>query len=1022
MTTGFRKALLLRTTLLAALAVPGMAAPAFAQQTGPADAEERDVVVVTGSRIARQDYVANSPIVTVDQEDLEATGVTTIDTLLNQMPQFVPDLNMTSNNPGGSGQANLQLRGLGSQRTLVLMNGRRVVPNGSVGSVDVNILPSQLVENIEVITGGASATYGSDAIAGVVNFMLRNDFEGFEVNMQAGVTDEGDGNTEAVSIATGGDFADGRGHAMLMASYNRRDSIYNGTRTFSAISGSSSTSPLGSTIFDSNNLPDVPTLRTFLAGANPGDTIGFNNNNTLFNYVRRVDFVSPGGIDFDGFAQPGAFFNPNFAYDTGALNLLTLPQTRYNVFASTDYEINSNLEVYTDFLFTQYESFSELAPSPAAATTGFRVPVSNPFIPAELRTVLASRPLPLASFRLDKRFNALGARHSADLYDVYQITTGARGELGIGDWSYDAYASLGRVDRITTQTGNVSRSAVQQLLNATDGGASLCAGGFDWFGETTLSEACRTFIGRTAKNLSTTEQRNVEISAQGAVFELPAGEVRLAIGADYREDIFDLIPDGSLTGPLTVQPCIATAAFTGTNLPQAACAGSASTATAGTGNPPLTGSDIAGFNPSGVLKGATDVTEAFAEVLIPVLKDLPLVQELNVTLAGRTSDYSTIGSISTYKADVDWTIVDSLRLRGGYQQATRAPSIGELFAPVLLGFPSIGNPQGADGAPQKSGDPCDVRSGYRSTTGSNLGAATNAQVRALCVTQGVAAGSVDTYTYTNQQVPSFGGGNPSLAEETAKTYSVGVVWSPSFDNPWLENLSASLDYYHIELTDAIGTVDANTMIQQCYNANGTSNPAYDPNNVFCRLFSRDPLSGNIIDALSNNQNLATAETSGVDFQVDWAMDVGPGTLDAGIVGTWLEAFDQQLIPGGEIQQLAGTIANTGPLGSAVGAAQPEVKLLATANYRWGPARAGVRWQHIGEMVNLNAPADQIPAIGYFDLLGSWDFTDSLTLRFSVNNVTNEQPPTYSPAVQANTDPSTYDVLGRRYTVGLTARF
>jgi len=1013
------KAHLLRSTLLAALSVaPGFVSGAFAQDTvGPAEPaadESRDVVIITGSRIARQDYVANSPIVTVGQEELAATGVTTLDTLLNTMPQFVPGINMSSNNPSNGGQANLQLRGLGSNRTLVLMNGRRVVPSNASGTVDVNILPSQLVQNVEVITGGASATYGSDAIAGVVNFILRDDFEGFEVSAQMGQTDRGDGNSESVSIATGGKFADGAGSAMVMLSYNRRDDLYNGSRAFSSISGASAASPLGNTIFDSTNLPSLAAIQAAVPGATASQTFGFNNDGSLFSYVGRNQFISPGGITYDGFAQPGATFNPDFAFNTGALNLLTLPQTRYNVFAHVDYALNDHHEVYTDFLFTQYESYQELAASPAAGPTGWRVPVSNPFITPELATVLASRSNPLASFRLDKRFVALGPRRGSELYDVFQITTGVTGDVGIMDWTYDAYASLGRVDRTTTQTGNVSRSAVQQLLNATDGGAALCAGGFDWFGETTLSAACKAFVGRSAKNLAVNEQRNVEISMQGGAFALPAGEVRFAVGTSYREDTFSLIPDGSLTGPITTQPCNATVAYSGTgpNLAQSVCTG--------TSTPALTGNDIAGFNPSGALAGAGDVTEVFGEVLIPVLKDLPLIQKLDLTIAARTSDYSTVGSLSTYKADIDWQIIDGLRMRGGYQKAVRAPSISELFSPVLLGFPAIGSPQTSGGAPQNSGDPCDNRSGYRSTAVTagvgNLAATTNANVRALCIAQGVSAGVVDTYTYTNGQVPGLSGGNPNLSEETATSYSVGFVWQSPFQDPLLANLSASIDYYNIELEDAIGTISASTMIQQCYNSNGTSNPTYDPNNFYCQLFTRDPLSGNIINPQSNNQNLASNRISGVDFQVDWAYDIGPGTLDAGVVGSWLENADFQSLPGGAF------IEQTGTISSGTASAYPEWKFTADAGYRWGAARISARWQRVGEMKNFNNLAVTIPEIDYFDLIGSYDLTDNLSLRFTVNNITDEQPPFYTPSVQANTDPSTYDVLGRRYTVGFTARF
>jgi iron complex outermembrane receptor protein len=1049
----------LRTTVFAALCVaPGTVSSAFAQDTvAPAAAQEedtRDVVVITGSRIARQDYVANSPIVTLGQDAIEATGVTTLDTLLNEMPQFVPAVNMTSNNPSNGGQANVSLRGLGTNRTLILMNGRRVVPSNNDGTVDINLIPAQLVQNIEVITGGASATYGSDALAGVTNFILR-DIEGFEASVSYGVTDLDDGETTSVSVAAGGDFADGRGNASFMLSYNDRGFIYNANRPFSSISGPSAASPLGSTIFDTINLPTQAAITAAQPGAVNSDTFGFNNNGSLFSYINRNGFVSPGGITYDGFTQPGPFFNPNFSFNTGPLNYLALPQKRYNAFATVDYDINEYVEVYGDFLFTQYESAQELAASPAAgATTGFRVPVSNPFITTELAGILASRSTsaycltgsvgcgtpgsftvattngalvgsvvpntgPLASFLLDKRFTALGARYGAELYDAYQMTTGARGALfGLGDWSYDVYASYGRVDRTTTQTGNVSRSAVQRLLNATDGGASLCAGGFDWFGDKPLSEACKAYVGRTSKNLNVHEQINVEASTQGTVFTLPAGDVKMAVGVGYREDTYQRLTDASLSATISSQPCQASAAYSGAGptLPAAACAGFDPV--------PLTGNDIAGFNPSASFQGSTNVAEFFAEALIPVVRDLPFVEELNLTLAGRMSDYSTVGNVEAYKADIDWTVVDGIRVRGGAQHAVRAPAIGELFAPQLLGFPNIGTPN--TGATSTfSGDPCDIRSAYRSTNGAgaNQSAGTNAQVEALCIAQGLSSGVIDTYTFTNQQVSGFSGGNPTLTEETADSWSLGVVWQSNFEEPLLANLSASVDYYNIELTEAIGSLAADLAIRACYNApTAPFNPTYDPNNFYCSLFERNPLNGNIINAQSVNQNLATAITSGVDFQVDWAYDIGPGTLSVGWVGNWLENFETQALPGAPFTQFEHRIGNTGSLGSGVGAAYPEWKWQMSANYLMGDWRFGARWNHIAEMDNRSNAADSIPATGYLDLLAGWNVSDNVSLRFNINNVLDELPPTYAPAVQANTDPSTYDVLGRRYTIGLTARY
>ena len=476
-----------------------MAAPAMAQ-TAPQDEDDAvDDIVVTGSRIARQDYVANSPIVTVTAEDFQATGSVNIDTLINDLPQFTPAANSTSNNPSNGGQANVQLRGLGTTRTLVLMNGRRLVASNASSVVDLNILPTALISSIETITGGASSTYGSDAVAGVLNFLLDDDFEGVRLDVQYGESDRNDADINSVNLTIGGALGDDRGHAVLSFDYSHRSPIFNAARPFSAISGFSGASPLGSTIFDAQNLPTTAVVNGFITGAVNANTFGFNNNGTLFTYQSARDYVSPGGIDFEGFRTAGPLQQTDFAYNTGPLNYGVLPQNRYNVFGTATYEINPAAEVYTEFLFSQYETSNLLAATPAAGTaTGFRIPSTNPFISAELRAVLNSRPNPAGTFRLDKRFSALGSRVGNEAVSVYQITTGIRGDLeGTRDWTYDAYLSYGRVDDTTTQTGNVSRSAVQRLLDSATAALRLCAGGFNPFGQSTLSAACQTYIGRT---------------------------------------------------------------------------------------------------------------------------------------------------------------------------------------------------------------------------------------------------------------------------------------------------------------------------------------------------------------------------------------------------------------------------------------------------------------------------------------------------------------------------------------------
>jgi outer membrane receptor protein involved in Fe transport len=989
---------LLATTMIAGFALVGFAAPAMAQsQAQDEQATQVGEIVVTGSRIARQDYQSTSPIVTVDAQDFQATGSVTIDSLLNDMPQFVPSVSSTSNNPSNGGQANLNLRGLGTSRTLVLMNGRRVVPSNATGVVDINILPTALIKNIEVISGGASAAYGSDALAGVANFILNDSFEGVQIDAQYGETDRSDGITESYSLTVGGNFADDRGNMVLSIGRSTRAQIYNGARDWAAVSGASGTSPLGSTTFDSNNLPTQGFINNYFGtptvcatSSNPtapcignSGQFGFNNDGSLFSYVLTRNFKSPGGITYDGFAQPGV---GTYAFNTGALNSLQLPLDRWSAYAGGRYKLNDNAEVYSSLLFTQYTAQQELAATPASGnvpSTGFRIPTTNPFIGSELRTFLNARPNPNGSFLLNKRFTEVGGRIGNDRYNVYQLTTGVRGDIADSEWTYDVYAQYGRVDNTTTQLGNVSRSAVQRLLDAPDGGRSLCEGGFNPFGESNLSASCINYISRAGQNTTMSEQTVVEASLQGPLFNLPAGEARGAFGVQYRQDDYAFRPDASLAQTNTVVP-----------RPDGGSNG---------------GSEIAGFNASQALNGNTNSMELFAEVLLPLLTDLPFVQQFDLTLGARYSDYSSIGGVSAYKADFEWQVFDGLRFRGGANRAVRAPSIGELFAPTNTSFPSIGTPS----ATGLSGDPCDIRSSYRN--GPNA-----AKVRALCIAQGISANAVDSYQFGNNQATGITGGNVNLQEETADTWSVGAVYQSRFQHPLLSGFSASVDYYNIEITDVIGTVGASAQLQGCYNAQG-QNPNYDPTNSYCQLFIRDSLTGNVTQARELNQNLATLKTSGIDAQFDWRVELADaglpawGSLNANVVVGWLDTWERQDTAGGPF------INRTGTIDSVFGNTFPEWKMLSSLNWSMGSFGAGVRWRRVGEMTQFGTTTVLEP-LHYFDLNGSWTLNDAVVLRAGVNNLTDEDPRTYAPGVQANTDPSTYDVLGRRYYVGLTARF
>lgn len=977
---------LLATTIIGGAALAMATTPSFAQAQEP-EATDVGEIVVTGSRIARQDYHSSSPIVTVDAQDFQATGSVTIDSLMNDLPQFTPSISATSNNPSNGGQANLDLRSLEPKRTLVLVNGRRLVPSNSDGSADVNLIPTALIRNVETISGGASAAYGSDALGGVANFILNDSFQGVQMDVQYGETDRGDGTTQSYALTVGGNFDDDRGNAVISINRSTRDLIFNAAREFSAVSGASGTSPLGSTTFDTANRPDLAVVQAYFGDTALQNTgaFGFNADGSLFSHIRALNFQSPGGIEYEGFYEPGS----NYLFNTGALNYLQLPLERWNVYSSARYKVNESAEFYGDFMFNQYTADQELAATPAASTTGFRVPSTNPFIPADLRTFLNARPNPDGSFQLNKRFTDLGGRHSEYDYNVYQLTGGVRGQVPKSSWTYDIYAQYGRVSTIETQTGNVSRSSVQTLLDAADGGASLCAGGFNPFGLADISAECLSYIGRTSRTVTTVEQSVVEGTLQGAAFELPAGSVLVALGAQYRENTFDFASDPSLSRMNPTTPHLGA-----DGLPDG-------------GN--IGGVEIAGFNASPSVSGSTNTVDLFAEALIPLVADVPLIQSLDLTLGYRYSDYSSVGGVQSYRADLDWEVVDGLRVRGGYNRAVRAPAIGELFGPASVNFPAIGS---AD-PDSEGGDPCDINGFFRN--GPNA-----AQVRQLCIAQGIDASAVDSYEFANNQANGFSGGNPDLEEETADTWSVGLVYQSQFQSPWLSRLSASVDYYNIEIVDVIDSISAADALRGCFNATG-ENPDYDPNNGYCQLFDRDPLNGSIINVVETLANLGALKTSGIDLQLDWGVDlvdVGApdwGSFNLNAVVGWLANREDSVVEGGAFTDRKGTISDT------FGNTFPEWKSLVSANWAQGPFSATVRWRRVGEMTVYGSD-EVLDATNYFDLVGNWSVNDAVSLRAGVNNVGDQEPRTWNPGVQANTDPSTYDILGRRYFVGLTAKF
>ena len=995
----------LRTLLAVTCAPAALAAlPTMAQEVPtapPAGAEPADVnsIVVTGSRIVRPDYVANSPIVSIGEDALENAGRVTVEKALAQMPQFsgaFGESNGGSNNTGLSGgQAYASLRGLGAKRTLILLDGRRLQPSNPDGSVDLNTIPEALIESVEVITGGASTTYGSDATAGVVNFRLKRDFDGVELYGEAGFSEYSDGESYRLGAITGTEFADGRGHAVISFDYTKRERALEYDRDYyryrSDIPGLA-TIPQGTALFGSNT-PSLAAVNAVFQGqygtpALPGNAagrytgwFGFNTDQTMFSEV---------GVPVYNLRDPesdSAYLvstNPNnqqlnYGYVGGSLQS---DLTRYSVFANVDYEISDDIQAFAQFTFTDYSSLGVSNPTLASNVYGLSVPVTNPFITDDFASILASRQDPNAPFTFYKAFNILGPRLQGYQYTVWQGTAGLSGAVGVKDWTWQVYGSESRARFQNEQTGGASASALTRLLNSPTGGTELCEGGFNPFGNVAVSQACVDYIGRRTLNTNELTQRVVEGSLQGGLFDLPAGEVRFALGADYRYNSYGFEADSLLNQP------------DGT-------------------------SDILGYSVLRPASGAVNTKEIFAELLVPVISDIFAVQEFNLDLGYRFSDYNTIGGAHTYKIDFDWRVIDPLRLRGGYNRSIRAPSVGELYAPVSTGSVGIGSPT----ATNTNGDPCDVRSSYR------LGA-TGAQVRDLCLAQGIPQAIIDSYQLGTAQVFALTGGNPDLQEENADTLSFGAVIESPFTSPWVSGINLSVDWYEIKVNDAIGPLSIAQGIQFCYNSGG-NNPSFDPANYYCSLIQRNPASGVPVNPVQPLLNLGTFKVRGVDVQFDWRLDLDTlfpgnrGRLSLNVAASYLDDFIIQALPGAAEYDYAGSIG-TG-IESGAGTAHPEWKTITSLAWSQDGHSLGLRWRHLDGMIasaRVVSPTSDTRGVGaydVFDLNARAELFEDTELRIGITNLFNRKPPQVGDVPGAY-DPQNYDVIGRYFNAAISTRF
>jgi outer membrane receptor protein involved in Fe transport len=916
--------------------------------------------------------------------------------MLNTLPQFTPWMTENANNrtgPNPNGQTILDLRGLGFGRTLVLLDGKRIVPSNGYGSVDVNLIPPAIIQSVEIVSGGASAVYGSDAIGGVVNFRTRK-FTGLEADASWAQTDVGDGQMWNAGLTGGLRFS--RGYAYGHLSVAESDPIMQGDRKFSEVARAYNANlgdflaqgswtvrqgvyweeywnPASQSAIDDYFLAADP---TYTAGAISADfyPMAFNPDGSPFSMRPVYNFTG----DWNEPLQPVETFR--YSYNYAPDNFLRLPMDRTNFFGRAGIDLGQDVELYAQVHWADYRSKRQLAPTPVG---DLWIGADNPHIHPDLATILASRPFPEAPFWFMKRMSDLGPRRFSADYDARQIVLGASGGIGrTGDWSFDVYGAFGQVDQLRTTENGVSRTAFEELSMAPDAGASICGGdGMNPFGINSISPDCADYIRRTGSEKAEIRQTVGEATFSGPLFDLPAGAARAALGILYKKDRYENVGDETLRAQ-RLDPVHGY---------------------------PTNDVDIGGAAGSEDIFGETSSREVFIELNLPLLSDAPLARSLEATLGLRYGDHSNAGTINAWKADTIWRISDPLTFRSSYQQAIRAPDFYALFTP-----------QTEQTFGWDDGEPCD--STYVPYNEDDVqGAQQDPDVAALCIAQGIPEEELANYVDARRWTVGPAGGNPDLAEETAETITAGLVLRPSWNRA--ANLQASIDYYRIKVKDIVGYLG--NPVFPCFDRD--LNPSLDPDNIYCQQFSRNTESFQIDNIRDIALNLSELSVSGYDLQVDVGFDAGPGQLRLHGLASYAESATQTAGPGSPQNEFAGKATSYGiTAASAFFSLVPRVRASADAGYVLGPYDMNLTWRYVGDLQDNWITDFRLPSRQYWGLTVGFrpdsGFFQGLEIHGGVTNLTNTKPILYPSNVEANTEPSTYDVVGRRYFIRMTYSF
>jgi outer membrane receptor protein involved in Fe transport len=1031
-----------------------LATPAFAQDADQADVsttqtDQSDAssggIVVTGTRLRSPNLESASPVTVVTGEDIALTGTTRVEDLINSLPQVFAAQGANISN-GATGAATLNLRGLGSERTLVLVNGRRLMPGDpSTSAADINAIPGALIKRVDVLTGGASSVYGADAVAGVVNFVLDTEFEGFRTNVNYGVYNHNnrtnadvlgalnargfgyptglvtDGGNLDATVAFGASFGDGRGHVTAFAGYRNIDPVLQARRDYSAC-----------------------TLQGTTAASVAGGGRRYNCGGSATSATGTVFYNTGFGADF---TSTLAQFGPNRTlragttpFNFGPLNYYQRPDERYTAGVFADYEVSSGFKPYMEFMFMDDRTVAQIAPSGNFGNT-LSINCDNPLLGTSQRAELCNAanllvsPLPGDAFIVTGnvaaenaarrarnigepilpttafnfrdpltgatynrgfaqilRRNVEGGPRQDDLQHVsYRAVIGAKGEIDKA-WSYDAYYQYGRNNYAQTYLNDLSVTRLARALDVVRGPNG--------------TPVCRSTLDGTDANCMPWD-----IFSPGTVAPSQASVQYLSTPGFSRGVVTEQVASAFISGSLGEYGVKTPWASDGIDLVLGAEYRKESLEFQS--DTAFSTGDLAGQGaPTLPVTGSFDVKEFYTEIRLPIAQD-SWVYDFSLTGGYRYSSYSTGANTDTYKIEGQFAPIRDVRLRGGYNRAVRAPTVQDLFAPNRVALAG-------------STDPCSGRA----ITATDRG----------CLAQGLTVGQFVAPNPANQYNGLIGG-NVNLTPEVADTYTAGIVLTPSF----LSGFTASVDYFNIKVEDAIGGIGADTILAAC----GAS---ADP--FFCGLVRRDPTgslwrsaAGYVTDV---TQNIGGLETAGIDAQVNYSTEIGnAGVLTLNFVGTWLD----QLVTdtGVALPGTDQTYDCVGLYGNVCGTPNPEWRHTARVSFNLkNGLGASVRWRYFGSVTldalstnsNLNDPSSTGPAPGgaarpglagfgsvnYFDLTFTYEAGDHFNFVLGANNLFDKEPPlTGSQACPAgscngNTYAQVYDALGRYIFAGVTIDF